>query len=104
MELYKAIHTILNKYGKDLIAEERLINFLSDYHAFDVRATRRVLHTFLQMGYGKQVLELDIQRANDRMLKINNISMHVNLQHPLWYGMAGRSTRRTYRRRGRRID
>ncbi len=77
MELYKAIHTILNKYGKDLIAEERLINFLSDYHAFDVRATRRVLHTFLQMGYGKQVLELDIQRANDRMLKINNISMQL---------------------------
>ncbi len=77
MELYKAIHTILNKYGKDLIAEEKLINFLSDYHAFDVRATRRVLHTFLQMGYGKQVLELDIQRATDRMLKINNISMQL---------------------------
>ena len=77
MELYKAIHTILNKYGKDLIAEEKLINFLSDYHAFDVRATKRVLHTFLQMGYGKQVLELDIQRATDRMLKINNISMQL---------------------------
>jgi formylglycine-generating enzyme required for sulfatase activity len=77
MELYKAIHIILNKYGKDLIAEEKLINFLSDYHAFDVRATRRVLHTFLQMGYGKQVLELDIQRATDRMLKINNISMQL---------------------------
>lgn len=77
MELYKAIHTILTQYGKDLIAEERLINFLSDYHAFDVRATRRVMHTFLQMGYGRQVLELDIQNASDKMLKMSNIAMQL---------------------------
>ena len=77
MELYEAIHTILNQYGKDLIAEERFINFLSDYHAFDVRATRRVMQTFLQMGYGKQVLELDAIEAPDKMLKINNISMQL---------------------------
>ena len=47
MELYKAIHTVLKEYGRDLIAEERLLNFLADYHAFDVRATRRVMQTFL---------------------------------------------------------
>jgi formylglycine-generating enzyme required for sulfatase activity len=77
MELYKAIHTILNHYGKDLIAEERLISFLSDYHAFDIRATRRVMHTFLQLGYGRQVLELDRQNASDKLLKINNISLQL---------------------------
>ena len=77
MELYKAIQTILNQYGKDLIAEERLINFLADYHAFDVRATRRVMQTFLQMGYGRQVLELDVQNASDKMLKISNMSFQL---------------------------
>ncbi len=77
MELYKAIHTILNQYGRDLIAEERLINFLSDFHAFDVRATRRVMQTFLQMGYGQQVLELDMQDSSDKLLKISNISFQL---------------------------
>ena len=78
MELYKAIHTILNQYGRNLIAEERLINFLSDFHAFDVRATRRVMQTFLQMGYGRQVLELDIHDSSDKLLKISNISFQLS--------------------------
>ena len=78
MELYKAIHSILNQYGRDLIAEERLINFLSDFHAFEVRATRRVMQTFLQMGYGRQVLDLDIQDPSDKMLKISNISFQLS--------------------------
>ena len=77
MELYKAIHTVLKEYGRDLIAEERLLNFLADYHAFDVRATRRVMQTFLQMGYGRQVLELDAQDAADKQLKVSNISMQL---------------------------
>ena len=75
MELYKAIHTILDQYGRDLIAEERLLNFLSDFHAFDIRATRRVMQTLLQMGYGKQIIEFDSLTESERMLKMNNISM-----------------------------
>jgi hypothetical protein len=77
MELYKAIQTVLRQYGKSLIAEERLINFLSDYQAFDVRATKRVMQTFLQMGYGKQVLDLDVQNAPDKLLKVSNISLQL---------------------------
>ena len=77
MELYKAIHTILAQYGRNLIAEEKLINFLSDFHAFDIRATRRVMQTFLQMGYGQQVLELDTQDPSDKILKISNISFQL---------------------------
>ena len=78
MELYKAIHTILNQYGRNLIAEEKLINFLSDFHAFDVRATRRIMQTFLQMGYGQQVLELDTLDSPDKSLKISNISFQLS--------------------------
>ena len=77
MELYKAIHTILDQYGRDLIAEERLLNFLSDFHAFDIRATRRVMQTLLQMGYGKQIIEFDSLTESERMLKMNNISMQL---------------------------
>lgn len=77
MELYRAIHTVLDQYGRDLVAEERLLNFLSDYHAFEFKATRRVLQAFLQMGYGEKVLELDRQNAPDRMLKISNFTMQL---------------------------
>lgn len=77
MELYKAIHTILDQYGRDLIAEERLLNFLSDFHAFDIRATRRVMQTLLEMGYGKQIIEFDSLTESERMLKMNNISMQL---------------------------
>lgn len=77
MELYNAIHTILDQYGKDLIAEEKLLNFLSDYHAFDIRATKRVMQTFLQMGYGRQILELDLKATSDRSLKISNLSFQL---------------------------
>ena len=77
MELYNAIHTILDQYGKDLIAEEKLINFLSDYHAFDIRATKRIMQTFLQMGYGRQILELDLKATSDRSLKIRNLSFQL---------------------------
>ena len=77
MELYNAIHTILDQYGKDLIAEEKLINFLSDYHAFDIRATKRIMQTFLQMGYGRQILELDLKATSDRSLKISNLSFQL---------------------------
>ena len=77
MELYNAIHTILDQYGKDLIAEEKLINFLSDYHAFDIRATKRIMQTFLQMGYGRQILELDLKATSDRSLKISNFSFQL---------------------------
>lgn len=77
MTLYNAIHTILKQFGKNLIAEEKLINFLADYQAFDVRATRRIMHTFLEMGYGRQVLELDSKDAPDKIPKMNNISLQL---------------------------
>lgn len=79
MELYKAIQIILNTHGKELISQAKLINFLADYQAFDARATRRVMQTFIQLGYGEQVLELDRQDAADKELKLGNMSaMLVN--------------------------
>lgn len=77
MELYTAIHIIIKRYGKGLLAEERLINFLSDFHAFDIKATRRVMQALLQMDYGRQILELDAQNPPDRMMKISNMSLRL---------------------------
>lgn len=69
VSLHYAISTIIAKYGKDLISDSRLINFLSDYHAFDRKATKRIMQTILQMEYGRKILELDKMSSEDKLLK-----------------------------------
>lgn len=77
MELYKALNTVLNRYGRDLIERPVLVNYLSDYHAFEVKATRRVLTTLLQMGYGEKIYAMDQQSPQDRLLKMKSYNMEL---------------------------
>lgn len=81
MELYKAVHIILEQYGKGLIADKRFINFLTDYNAFDVRPAKRVMQVFLQMGYGEKVLEIDRTNPSDKQQRISNISYQLSQQN-----------------------
>ena len=77
MKLYKALKDIFDQYGIDMLEKETLVNFLADYRAFEVKATRRVMHTFLQMGYGSKVLQLDIADAPDKLLKIRSFASQL---------------------------
>ncbi len=74
MELYQAIEKILSKYGKELISEEKVINYLSDYQAFGVKGSRNVMKTALQMGYGRKLLEASERDSASRSIILNNIS------------------------------
>lgn len=74
MELYEAIGSIVNQYGRDLIGKEFFINYLADFHAFEIKATRRIFQAFLQLGYGNEVYLLDSQNAPDRLLKVQQFS------------------------------
>ena len=74
MKLYKALKDIFDQYGTDMLEKETLVNFLADYRAYEVKATRRVMQTFLQMGYGSKVLQLDITDAPDKLLKIRSFA------------------------------
>ncbi len=82
MELYDALHTILNSFGKELIAEEKIINYLADYQAFRIKPTKHVLSAFLKLGYGKQVLELDNQDAStaEKEWLKSRFSMHLIME------------------------
>lgn len=73
MRLPQALHAVLDRYGRELLSEERLLNFLADYGAFDERATRRVMQTFLGRGQGQQMLVLDRRSAPERDLPTANI-------------------------------
>ena len=77
MELYKALHNVLDSYGRQLIEKPILVNYLADFHAFEVKATRRVLTTLLQMGYGEKIYQLDQQNTPDRLLKIKSYSIEL---------------------------
>ena len=77
MELYQAIEKILSEYGKELIAEEKIINYLSDYQAFGIKASRRVLKTALQLGYGRKFLEISECDPVTRSIILNNISNNL---------------------------
>lgn len=74
MELYEAIGHIVTQYDKELISKEILVNYLADFHAFEIKATRRILQTFLQLGYGTEILQLDMDDAPDKLLKIQQFS------------------------------
>ena len=77
MELYKALHNVLDSYGRQLIEKPILVNYLADFHAFEIKATRRVLTTLLQMGYGEKIYQLDQQNTPDRLLKIKSYSIEL---------------------------
>lgn len=77
MELYKALHSVLERHGWELLERPVLVNYLADYHAFEVKATRRVLTTLLQMGYGERIFALYRQNAQDRLLKIRSYAMEL---------------------------
>lgn len=74
MKLYKAISTIIQENGKEVIRTEVLINFLADYRAFEIKPTKNVLKFILKLGYGEKIYELNEVNASDKFLKINKYS------------------------------
>ena len=77
MTLYQALHSIFDLYGRDMVEKMVLVNYLADYHAFEIKATRRVLETLLQLGYGAKIYSLDQQNAPDKLLKLKSFSQQL---------------------------
>lgn len=57
MELHDAIKTIVDKFGKDIIAERRFVYMIADYYSFrDNPAGKRVLSALVNDGYTARLL------------------------------------------------
>lgn len=57
MELHKAIKTIVNQFGKDIIAEKRFVYMIADYYSYrDNLAVQRVLTALVNGGYMARLL------------------------------------------------
>ena len=52
MKLHKALQKIVSQFGTEVLQEERLVNLLADYKAFDdYPAMRQVMEALSEGGY-----------------------------------------------------
>ena len=77
MKLYEAIFYTLDRFGLEQIKSERLINFLADYQAFEVKPAKLILREFLKAGYGERVFQLEKGDSPDRLLKLKSFGMDL---------------------------
>lgn len=75
MNLPDIFRSLLERYGKELIADEKLVNFLADYNAFKARGTRMVAKLFVERGLGREVLELDSRPADERPPRMRSFAI-----------------------------
>ena len=73
MKLYEAIETIIGAFGKEIINNEKVINILNDYNAYEESKTFRIiLKILIAEGYMDQMLYVgDWSKIQDRF--INNV-------------------------------
>lgn len=77
MKLYEAIFDTLDRFGLEQIKTERLINYLADYRAFEVKPAKAILREFLKAGYGDKVYQLNIDDAPDKLIKLRSFGMDL---------------------------
>ena len=70
MELYEALIKAFDECGKDIIKTNVVVNVLSDFHAFSNKATRRIMQTFIQLGFGESIYNIMHDDAPDKLLKL----------------------------------
>lgn len=61
MKLHEAMRKVIREFGANLLREERFLNFLADYRAFDdFPAVRQILQSVVSDGYGNGLCELSL--------------------------------------------
>ena len=73
--LPQAIKIVVDKYGKDIVNNARMVNIMSDLIDLDESlATKKILKELLKLGYGKKIQETSTHDLVDLKLQfyINN--------------------------------
>ena len=77
MKLNKALEDIFKEYGIEMLHKEVLVNYLADYHAFEIKPTKIVLKHLLKLGYGEKIYMLNETDAPDKLLKIKSYASEL---------------------------
>lgn len=104
MELHDAIKTIVDQFGKDVIAEKRFVYMLADYYSFrDNPAEKRVLIVLVNDGYTARLLNqsesLDISIISNQIIEdvCKNYGFREELVVDVFFGiMKGLSIKFNY--------
>lgn len=74
MELYIAIKKAFDSFGKEILqSDKQLMNILSDFHAYDIKATKMVLRVLMQSGYGTKLFDQISSEPHGRILLCKSI-------------------------------
>jgi formylglycine-generating enzyme required for sulfatase activity len=63
----------VSQFGKDVMSEQRLVNILSDFGAFENTALRNILEKAVKINVAAKLLLLEVEPDSFRILKINGI-------------------------------
>ena len=77
LPLHTAIKEAINNFGRTIIYEKRLISILSDYQAFEIKASRTVLRAIIELGYAEKIYDLDLQNDSGREMKAKSYILEI---------------------------
>ena len=77
LPLHTAIKEAINTFGRTVIFEKRLMSILSDYQAFEIKASRTVLRAIIELGYAEKIYNLDLQNDSGRELKAKSYILEI---------------------------
>ena len=77
LPLHKAIKEAINTFGRTIIYEKRLMSILSDYQAFEIKASRTVLRAIIDLGYAEKIYELDLHNDSGRETKAKSYVLEI---------------------------
>lgn len=77
LPLHTAIKEAINTFGRTIIYEKRLMSILSDYQAFEIKASRTVLRAIIDLGYAQKIYDLDLQNDSGREIKAKSYILEI---------------------------
>jgi len=77
LPLHTAIKEAINTFGRTIIYEKRLMAILSDYQAFEIKASRTVLRAIIDLGYAEKIYNLDLQNDSGKEIKAQSYILEI---------------------------
>ena len=78
MQLEEAITAAIDKFGVDVLTEKRLNYILTDYQAYDNKATQRIILTMLEKGYLLRLYKVPTNNPATQDLEYKQIVYSLN--------------------------
>lgn len=77
--LLKAIQTVVDEFGTEIVSKSKFVNILDDYHAFKgIPGVKRIFHTIVDNGY---ISDWTDEKTNITKVYIAKTTMSISLKY-----------------------